>query len=336
MKILILGGTLFVGRHLVESALARGWDVTIFHRGVTGATLFAAGDAIERIIGDRDGGLAALEGRHFDAVFDTCGYLPRVVGQSARLLADKVGHYSFVSSISVYAEFPSGYDESTSVHEPPAAGVEDLQKYYGPLKVGCEREVQQLFGDRALCARAGLVLGPYDRMNRFPYWLHRLGKRGRCLGPGDPRRAMQWIDARDLAAWLLDAASAQLQGVYNLTGPSCATTVGEMLSRVSAELGAQAELVWPGDEFLTRNGVQSMDGLPYWVPEASQGFVEANIERALAAGLKLRPIEVSARDTWATMQREGFTTAGKIGVQVESGMDDATERALVQQLGSAV
>ena len=321
-----------MGRHIIEAALARGWQVTLFNRGVTGSALFPE---VEHLTGDRDGGLEPLRGKRFDAVFDTCGYVPRVVRQSVELLSGATGQYSFVSSMSVYAGFESGCHEGSPLHDPPPPEEEDVQTYYGPLKVACEREVERVFGERALLGRAGLIVGPHDRINRFPYWVKRLHDGGRCLGPGEPSRPVQWIDARDLAAWHLDAAEVGRGGAFNLTGPATAATIGEFLSRVNEAVGGRSELVWPGDEFLFRHGVSPLDGLPLWMPHEFIGFFQTNIDKALAAGLRFRPVEETARDTLLTMQTEGFTTDGTIGVQIESGMPRERERALLDDLSGS-
>lgn len=328
MDVLVLGGTLFLGRHIVEAALARGWRVTLFTRGVTDPSLYPQA---EHVRGDRDGGLGPLRGRRFDAAFDTCGYVPRIVRQSAQLLAD-VPHYCFVSSMSVYAGLEPGRREDAPLCDPPLPEVEDIQEHYGALKVGCERELERVFGERALLARAGLIVGPHDRMNRFPYWVNRLTEGGRCLGPGEPTQPVQWIDARDLAAWLLDSAEAGRGGPYNLAGPERPATVGELLSRMNAALGGRAELVWPGGDFLARHEVAPLDGLPLWAPPDLAGFFRTDLGKPLGAGLRLRPIEETARDTLATMQADGFTTEGKIGVQVESGLPREREQALLDLL----
>ncbi len=228
MKILILGGTLFAGRHLVEIALRRGIEVTIFHRGQTNPQLFPT---VERLYGDRDGGLTALEGRRWDAVIDTSGYLPRVVRASADLLSEAVDHYTFISTISVYADTSQqGITETAPVGvlEDPTT-EERTGETYGPLKALCEQEAEAALPGRVLTVRPGLIVGPYDPSDRFTYWPYRVAQGGEVLAPESPALPVQIIDVRDLAAWILDMVSAGRTGVYNATGAAGSLTLGAVL-----------------------------------------------------------------------------------------------------------
>jgi nucleoside-diphosphate-sugar epimerase len=203
MRLLILGGTAFLGRALVDDALGRGHELTLFNRGKTNPELYPE---VERLQGDRDGDLTVLQGKTWDAVIDTSGYVPRVVGQSAELLADAVGHYTFISSISAYADFSQpGADENAAVGKLEDESVEEIDgDTYGPLKVLCEEVVEKRLPGRTLIIRPGLIIGPHDPTDRFTYWPCRVERGGEVLAPGKPEKSVQFIDARDLAAWNLD------------------------------------------------------------------------------------------------------------------------------------
>lgn len=295
MRLLILGGTVFLGRHLVEAALARGHEVTLFNRGQTNPELFPE---VERLVGDRDGDLSALADRGFDAAIDTSGYVPRVVRASAELLAGSVDQYAFVSSISVYAGFSKiGLTEEDEV-ETLAEESEDVRAHYGALKALCEREVVDVFGGRALNVRPGLIVGPHDPTDRFTYWVRRLARGGHVLAPGDPERPVQLIDGRDLAEWMITMAEEGAAGVYNATGPDYRLTMGAMLEACRSGTRGAAELVWVGDEFLVEHGVGQWMELPLWVTGSDMaGLLTADISRALAAGLRFRPLTETVRDT---------------------------------------
>lgn len=295
MKLLILGGTLFVGRHLVEAARSRGHEVTLFNRGLTDPDLFPD---VETLRGDRDGGLEALEGRRWDAVVDTSGYVPRVVRASATILADAVDHYAFVSSGAVYADFSRpGIDESAPVRVLADETVEDVASEYGALKAACERTLEEILPGRVLAVRAGLIVGPYDPTERFAYWVRRVERGGEVLAPGDPDRQVQLIHGRDLADWILTMAEARRTGVYNATGPSTTLTMGELLEACRAECGSDATFVWVDGSFLLENEVAPFSEMPLWLPDGYEGMLGMNVEKALAAGLSLRPLAQTIRDT---------------------------------------
>jgi len=328
MKLLIIGGTLFLGRHVVESALARGHDVTLFHRGKTGVDLFPD---VERVIGDRDGGLAPLAGREFDAVIDTCGYVPRIVRQSAELLAPTCGHYIFVSSCSVYTSpVAIGADESAPVTrelEDPATETVDGASY-GPLKTLCEDAVREHFGDRSTIVRAGLIVGPQDTSDRFTYWPRRIAERGDVLCPPDLDQPVQFVDVRDLAEWMVTCAEERLSGEFNALGPTEPLTMGEMLARI-ADAVADGDLTFrsaPAD-LLEKHEVQPWMGLPLWVPEEMLGMLSHDISRVAAAGLTFRPLEETARDTlawWQTQDRDA-----------RAGISCETEQAALSELAES-
>ncbi|MBD3161513.1 MAG: epimerase [Candidatus Eisenbacteria bacterium] len=301
MKLLVLGGTVFLGRHLVEAALARGDEVTLFHRGKHGKGLFPAA---EEILGDRDGGLDLLKGRRWDAVVDTSGYVPRVVQASAALLADATGHYTFISSVSVYANLADDrIDEEVPVGTLDDPTVEEITgETYGPLKALCEEEVRRIFSERALILRPGLIVGPHDPSDRFTYWVERGAASGRILAPGSPQRPIQIIDARDLAAWNLRLIDAQVSGTFNAVGPKEALPFGAVLDVCRAEGGHAGEVEWVDEAFLGEQEVQPWSEVPVWVPESDasmRGLFRVDATRAFASGLRCRPIEGIVRDTLA-------------------------------------
>jgi 2'-hydroxyisoflavone reductase len=294
MKLLVLGGTKFLGRHVVEVALERGHDVTIFHRGQTNPGLFPSA---EELFGDRNGGLEPLSGRRFEAIVDTSGFVPRAVRASTELLADS-GCYAFVSTGNVYADFSHG---PLREDDPLAAMdglTEDNSKAYGPLKAECERVVLEVFGERALVARSGLLVGPHDPTGRFTYWPHRIARGGEILAPGPAHRLVQFIDARDTADWLVRAAERGVGGVYNVAG--LRTSFSELLETCRSVTAANAELVWVDHAFLLERGVGEWMELPLWIADPQwKDFMNKDVSRALAAGLKLRPRIETVRDTLA-------------------------------------
>ncbi|HXM54329.1 MAG TPA: NAD-dependent epimerase/dehydratase family protein [Candidatus Dormibacteraeota bacterium] len=299
MKLLVLGGTRFLGRHLVEDALTRGHEVTLFNRSRTNPDLFAG---VERVGGDRDGGLGGLRGRRWDAVADPSGYVPRVVRQASDLLRDATGAYAFISTGSVYPLHSEDKSEGGPLEPLADPASEDVNAHYGALKARCEAVVTEAFGDRALIVRSGLIVGPHDPTGRFTYWAVRLARGGEVLAPGEPGRRVQFIDARDQAAWILDMLEAGRGGTYNVTGPTTPLTFGELLAR------AAGAVTWVGDDFLVEQGVRPYSEMPLWVPP-SAGGLHMPVERALAAGLRTRDVDATIGDTreWAE------TAAGALG-----------------------
>jgi 2'-hydroxyisoflavone reductase len=296
VNLLLLGGPKFVGRAVIDAALARGDEVTLFNRGTTSADLYPE---LERIVGDRDGGLEGLLGRQWDAVVDTSGYVPRIVGASANLLAAAVGHYVFVSSVSAYASFADVVDESSALAELSELGSEDVREHYGALKALCEREVERAFPGRSTLVRAGLIVGAHDPTGRFTYWPHRIARGGDVLVPGPAWRQVQFVDVRDLAEWMLRAAEIGLDGPYNATGNSTMGAVVDAARRVS---GAAARAVEVDDAFLTAHGVGEWMELPLWIDPSSEGwqhFMEVDASRASAAGLTFRPLDDTVAATLA-------------------------------------
>lgn len=300
MRIVILGGTGFLGRHLVETALARGHVLTLFNRGRRNPDLFPA---LEQLRGERPDNLEALRGRTWEAAIDTSGYTPRAVAASAGLLAQAVQHYTFVTSISVYADpVAPDTDETGRVGRLPLerqATEEITGETYGPLKALAEQAAEDAMPGRVLAVRAGLIVGPYDPTDRFTYWPARVARGGQVLAPDRPDRPVQLIDARDLAAWMLDLAEARRTGVFNATGPERRLTIGEVLDTCRTVSGSKASFAWVDEKTLLDNKVEPYTELPLWVPAEAEGFGRINIRKAIGAGLTFRPLADTVRDTLA-------------------------------------
>jgi 2'-hydroxyisoflavone reductase len=333
MRLLIIGGTVFLGRHLAEQAVARGDAVTMFNRGRSAPEAPAGA---EQIHGDREHDLDRLDGRSWDAVIDTCGYVPRIVRESARRLADRTNHYTFVSSISAYGSFARiGIDEQQPTAELPDGHGEDVGRFYGELKAACEREVLAAVGDRGLIVRSGLLVGPGDPTERFTYWVRRIAEGGRVLVPAVPAQPVQWIDARDIAHWILQLAEAGTGGTFNATGPS--QGFGAMLEEITRVTGSGAGLTWVGESELFAAGVEPWSDLPLWLglgrePEM-RGFMSADVGRALAAGLAPRPLSDTVAATLAWIrERPGIPGKG-FGVPLEpAGLAPEREHELLTRL----
>src|ERR671912_2149645 len=288
MDLLILGGTGFLGRYLVEAALGEGHRPTLFNRGLSEPGLFPE---VEKLEGDRDGDLSALQGRRWDAVIDTCGYVPRVVGASARLLADAVDHYTFVSSISVYSDdIAIGADEGAQVRELPDPRVEVVTgETYGGLKALCERAAEEEIPGRVLNVRPGLISGPHDPTDRFTYWPRRIASGGEVLAPDHDERKVQYIDVRDLASWIVEMFEQRRTGTYNATGPDYELRMGRLLEECEAVGGAGAEPIWVSEDFLEEKGVEPFTQLPLWLPLEYAALQAIDCGRAIEAGLTLPP-----------------------------------------------
>lgn len=299
MKILLLGGPKFLGRHLIEAALQRGHTLTLFNRGQTNPTLYPQ---VEKLHGNRDGNLEALRGKKWDAVIDTCGYLPRVVKSTAELLKDSAAHYSFISSISVYANFQkAGMDENAPLGKLEDESVEEITgETYGPLKVLCEQKVEEAFSDRALQVRAGLIVGPYDPTDRFTYWPVRVAREGEILVPGEPATRVQFIDVRDLAEWIVRMSEKHKTGAYNVTGPADPMSMAGLLEACREVSGSKAKFTWLPAEFLGEQKVSPWSDLPLWIPETdpdAPGFATVNFTKAKDAGLSFRPLQETIQAT---------------------------------------
>jgi len=341
MKLLVLGGTRFLGRHIVDAALARGDDVTIFTRGrlpvpwtsadgstnapVRGSTREGKpphdevnrmrGGRLTALIGDRDPriaqGLRALEDGAWDAVIDCSGYVPRVVEASARLLASRVSRYIFVSSMSVYAKTDHpDMDERTPVETLEDSSTEQVLAHYGALKAACEAVVDRICTGRATQVRPGLIVGPFDATDRFGYWVarfvhpHLLGDRpSRAVVPAPPSRPVQFIDARDLAGWLIELARRDIGGVFNACSAGMRWRFGDLVDALVAASPAAPDPAWIDEARLLADGVSPWVGLPLWLPESepdSRGFMAMSCERAHQAGLAIRPLDdtIAATAAW--------------------------------------
>jgi 2'-hydroxyisoflavone reductase len=301
MKILIIGGTIFVGRHLAQTALERGHEITLFNRGQHNPDLFPE---VEKFRGDRDGDLDILLGHTWDAVIDTCGYVPRIVSASARLLSSLVDHYTFVSTISVYGDVSRpGVDEEHPVAELEDSSVEEInEKTYGPLKALCEQEIGAEYPERSLLIRPGLIVGPYDPTDRFTYWPVRAARGGEILAPNPPNAPVQFIDARDLAGWMVDLIENRVTGVYNATGPNYQLEMSQFLETSISVADGGAQLTWVTKEFLADSKVEEWSDLPLWLSdEENAGLMAINVQKAISAGLTFRSLEETITDTvsWA-------------------------------------
>ena len=333
MKLLILGGTVFLGRALVDTALARRHTVTLFNRGQHHAELYPE---VEKLRGDRDGDLGALRGRRWDAVIDTCGYVPRVVRASAELLADAVDHYTFISSISVYPHFKRrGLDESAEVGVLADPAVETIDgDTYGPLKALCEQAAEQVLPGRVLNIRPGLIVGPHDYSDRFTYWVQRVSQGGEVLAPGRPERHMQFIDVRDLAECTLRMVEGRRTGIYNATGPDQPLPMGTLLDVCRDVSQSDARFTWVDEAFLAEHEVGAWIELPLWIPESDPdmvGFADVDCSKAIAAGLTFRDLAATVRDTlmWNTTRSDEADTPSR-AIQPRAGLVPEREAELLR------
>jgi 2'-hydroxyisoflavone reductase len=327
MKILILGGTIFVGRHLVEAAQSAGHEVTLFNRGRHNPELFAE---IEKLRGDRDSKLDVLKGRRWDAVIDTCGYVPRVVLMSAEVLADSVGFYVFISTLSVYADLSVvGLNEESPTGTLADETVEEITgQTYGPLKALCEREVCQAFPENSLIIRPGLIVGPHDPTDRFTYWPLRITRGGKVLAPQPKDLGLMYIDVRDLAEWIIRMIEEKRTGIYNANGPDYKLTMQQFLETCRDMAGNNAELVWADAEFLLEQGVTPWADLPLWLPgEETAGMGAFNIQKALAAGLSFRTLATTVKDTLEWSKTRNTRPAD---YQLRAGISSEKEQELLK------
>jgi 2'-hydroxyisoflavone reductase len=322
MKVLILGGTIFLGRHLVEAALNGGHEVTIFNRGLHGADLYPD---VEKLKGTRPSDLTALQARQWDAVIDTNGYVPSHVRSSAQLLADTTPLYTFISSISVYADLSHvDVDETAPVETLTQEQLEEAEQIipplqgtiarsygasYGALKALCEQAAEETMPGRVLTIRPGIIVGPYDYSDRFTYWVHRIAQGGEVLAPGRPDRQVQIIDVRDLAEWIIRMLEAQQTGIYNATGPEKQLNMQQILETCKNISGSNAHFTWLNDAFLLEAGAVPWSQVPLWLPETDDavGLNAMSLKRALATGLTFRPLAQTVQDTlaWDHLRSEG-------------------------------
>ncbi|MFG2075385.1 NAD-dependent epimerase/dehydratase family protein [Nonomuraea maritima] len=323
MKLLVLGGTEFVGRAVVEEALAMGCEVTTFNRG-----RHAPLPGVTALKGDRtaQGGLAELERGEWDIVVDTWSWAPSAVRDSAALLADRAGHYVYVSSRSVHPGAPSGADETAPVVE---ASADDGDGDYARNKMGGELGAVAAFGERALLARAGLILGPYENIGRLPWWLSRIARGGPVVAPEPADLGLQYVDARDLAVWCLEAAWNGVGGAFNVVSPAGFTTMAELLETCVRVTGSDAELRWTSADRLLAEGVRPWIDLPVWLVGDDYAFLHgADVSRAVAAGLRFRPVAETVADTWAWLQSVGGSAPQRPD-RPQLGLDPKVEARLL-------
>ena len=287
MRILVLGGTRFLGRAVVDAVLEQGHEPTLFNRGRTNAELYPE---VEKLRGDRRSDLGALEGRDWDVVVDVAAYFPDEARRSVDVLGGNVGHYAFVSTVSVYADQSVPPVEGAAASAlAPGDETDETPETYGARKAACERIVEDAFGEASLIVRPGLIVGPWDPTGRFTYWPHRVFRGGEVLAPGSPDDPVQFVDVRDLAGWIVREATSGLSGTYNATGQTM--RFGDLLDECRRATGGDASFAWVPSEVLIAQGVEEWMGVPLWI--ATDGWQAANrvvVDRALAAGLTFRPL----------------------------------------------
>ena len=337
MKILIIGGTRFLGRHLVAAALERGHEVTLFNRGK-----HSSDSNVETIRGDRHTELDKLQGRSWDAVVDMCGMLPRAVRATAEVLSDSVAHYTFISSQNAYADVSAvGVTEdsplATLTNEQLAeayaidtSGEPSYGKLYGGLKALCEQAAEEVMPNRVLKIRPGLIVGPYDYTDRFTYWVVRVVRGGEVLAPSRPERFVQFIDVRDLAEWLVSMVERKETGAYNAHGLPGRLTMGNVLDECRAVSRSDASFSWASEDFLLQNEVAAWSDMPLWLPDEAaphlKGFMFVNSDKAIDAGLSFRSLNDTIGATLAWYQ------ADRSNVELKAGLDPTREEALLAKL----
>ena len=330
LRILFIGGTGFIGPHMVRRALERGHTVSLFNRGRTNPHLFPE---VEKFVGDRDGGLDVLRGGEWDAVIDTAGYVPRVVRESAELLRDNVHRYLFVSTCDVYADFIEvGIDEDYTLDTIEDPTSEDPGRFYGPLKVLCEKAVQETYPGRNTIIRPGWIIGSGDYNSISPYWPMRIHHGGEVLAPGDPADPVQIIDPHDLARFVIKILEEDINGIYNTVGPASPLTWGEFLYGIRAVTSSNVRFTWVPGDFLTEMNVGAMTDMPIWFPPddnyptpapfepGAKGFHQMSGARAIAAGLTFRPLAETAKsiiDEFLERDVDWATTERRFGVSLE-------------------
>ena len=341
MRLLIIGGTRLIGRHLVAAALSRNHEVTLFNRGQhqpAGLT------SVERIFGDRKSDLSKLQGRQWDAAIDTCGYLPGTVRASAESLAHSVERYAFISSLSVYSNVSipgvnessplatltnEQLDQANNIDSSGQTSAFTYGQMYGGLKVLCEQAVEEALPGRALIIRPGLIVGPHDYTDRLTYWVVRVAKGGNVLSPGRPDRFVQFIDARDLADWIVGMTERRETGIYNANGLPGLSTMQAVLAACKEVSDSNAAFTWVGDDFLIQENVAAWSEMPLWIPESDsdmKGFLSINVNKAIRAGLTFRPVHDTIKHilTWVQADRPNQA--------LRAGIDAAKEQDLLRKL----
>lgn len=325
MKVLIIGGTRFLGKALVAEAMKRGHEITLFNRG-TNKEIFPE---VEHLIGDRDSDLSLLKNRKWDVAIDTCGFAPHQIKKAAAVLGDNIEYYTYISSISVYKDWiPHNITEDYLLQSMPKDKLKAVEEgsishyeYYGALKVLCEAEAEKHWPGRVLHIRAGLLVGPFDYTDRLPYWVQRIEQGGKVMVPGHPDRPVQLIDIKDLATWVFNMAEIRKAGTFNLTGPDYELTMAELLNTCKAVTNSDAEFVWADEQFVLEHKIQPWTEMPLWIPEHFpleeekepwKGSFRISIEKAVAAGLSFRPLEDTIHDVyrWEMDRQDTVRKAG--------------------------
>jgi 2'-hydroxyisoflavone reductase len=320
VNILVIGGTRFLGPHFVTAALANGHRVTVFNRG--SRRLPDVPDLVQRK-GDRRSDLGALDGASFDAVVDTCAFHPDDIAASASQLASRCSRYCLISTVSVYAAESGDLDENAALVEMPAVAPDAMTaETYGALKALCERAAEQSFGKRLLVVRPGLIAGPGDATHRLGYWVRRIARGGDVLAPEPPDAPVEFIDVRDLAAWLVVALERELAGAYNADGPGRRTTMSDILSECIAAVGSDARIRWVAAQLLLESGVEPWVELPLWIPAGLHGFLTFDSSKARRDGLVFRPV--------------GATIAAARAWDLEHGPPEETVRTLTAGKEAAI
>jgi len=325
MKVLILGGTRFLGRSLVEEALKRGHEITLFNRGTNKDTF----PEVEQLFGNRDGDVSQLKNRKWDVVIDTCGFTPQQIKKIATVLGENIEHYTYISSISVYKDWvPLNITEDYHLQSMPLDKLKEIEEgrispyeYYGALKVLCEKEAEKHWPRRVLHVRAGMLVGPYDYTDRLPYWVQRVAQGGKVLVPGRPNRPVQLIDVKDLAIWVFNMAEKRKAGTFNVTGPDYELTIEKLLNSIKFITYSDAEFVWTDEKFLLDHKILPWTEMPFWIPEHFpleeqtepwKGTFCISIEKAITAGLSFRPLEDTITDVykWEKKRQDTERKAG--------------------------
>jgi 2'-hydroxyisoflavone reductase len=317
MRILVLGGTGFIGPHLVQYALDRGHTLTLFNRGRSNTHLFPT---VEKLVGDRNDDLAALEGRRWDAVIDNSGYTPQQVQMSVDLLKDQCDQYLFTSTRAVYTDYTQAVmDEDAPVG--PADLPESEWSGYGPNKVLAERIVQGGFGSRTLITRPPVIVGPGDRSDRFTYWVDRIDDGGDILVQGDPTDPIQFVDVRDLSEFYIHLLENSITGIFNTEGPGSPLTTAGLVHGIKAVTATPSTFTWVDWDFLIDRGETPQDSLPFWQPPRGRyvNYGRMDNRRAIASGMTFRPLAVIARDTldWHRTRSAEQQAALRVGISRE-------------------
>jgi nucleoside-diphosphate-sugar epimerase len=336
MRLLILGGTGFIGPHQVRYALARGHHVTVFNRG---RQKEAWSGPVEELLGDRNGDLKSLEGRGWDVCIDNPASLPVWVRDAARVLKGHIGQYVFISTISAYAANDKPVDETAPLatyngDDPMAETIKSLSanpRLYGPLKALCEKEARTQYGESlTTIIRPSLIAGPGDETDRFTYWPVRLMRGGEILAPGDGSDPVQFIDVRDLAEWTIRVAEQRTIGVFNATGPASPITMHQMLAEIAQGIEVNPKLVWAPADVLKANNISAWSDMPVWIPGEGRtfGFHRRDLSRAVAKGLTYRPLPLTASDTLAWFRTLPSERQGKL----RAGLTSEREAELLAKL----